>query len=250
MRHAVVLICYNQLELTKAALASVVAQDIGPLDLLVVNNGSVDGTAAWLADFVTFLEDSAHRVQVVTSPENKSPVWWANRACEQVFQNYDKVLLVPNDVVLPENAYRELNRWPRGMVAASPTSEREFARVAEARAVSENTPMSLVLLRRWCWEALVTRDGYLFDERYFNYASDCDLALRMIACGIHGVQLDLQYWHYFSGTLKLAPEIERKGMDRQANMDRAAFAVKWGHTVDDPEYARRAADINFRGESR
>lgn len=246
-RHAVLFLAYNQLELTKAALASVAAQDCGPLEIFVVNNGSTDGTAEWLVDFQTFAD--AHQVRLFHYPQNESPVAQTNRFLGQIFRlGHERVLMVPNDVVLPPNAYREMDRWPRGIVAASPTDQKEFPRVESARAVSENTPMSLILLRRWCWEALMAKDGYLFDERFFNYASDCDLALRLAACGIHGVQLGLQYWHYFSGTLKLAPEIERKGMDRQANVDRAAFAAKWGFQVSDERYSQLASDINFRGE--
>jgi GT2 family glycosyltransferase len=152
--------------------------------------------------------------------------------------------------VLPQNAYRLMEQWPRGIVTASPTNQRDFPKFETARAVSNNTPMSLVLLRKWCYDALVAKDGQFFDERLTHYGSDCDFALRLAACGIRGVQLDLQYWHYSSATLKLAMPDERRRMDREADVDRQKFFDKWGFKVDDLEYGASAEDINFRGEGR
>jgi GT2 family glycosyltransferase len=250
MRHAVLFLCYNNLRLTKDALASLAAQDIGELDLLVVNNGSTDGTEEWLSDFHTFVNDK-HRVTLVNLPENLSPVTVANTFLKQFYATgYQSVLMVPNDVVLPQNAYRLMEQWPRGIVTASPTNQRDFPKFETARAVSNNTPMSLVLLRKWCYDALVSKDGMFFDERLTHYGSDCDFALRLAACGIRGVQLDLQYWHYSSATLKLAMPDERRRMDREADVDRQKFFDKWGFKVDDLEYGASAEDINFRGEGR
>ena len=90
-------------------------------------------------------------------------------------------------------------------MTASQTEDRGFPRFDHARAVSENTPMAVMMTRRWVYDALVVKDGYFFDEGFFNYASDCDLALRLAACGIRGVQLDMQYYHYGSASHRLAP---------------------------------------------
>src|SRR5512146_1705225 len=127
-RHAVLFLAYNQLELTKAALASVAAQDCGPLEIFGVNNGSTDGTAEWLVDFQTFAD--ARQVRLFHYLQNESPVAQTNRFLGQIFRlGHERVLMVPNDVVLPPNAYREMDRWPRGIVAASPTDQKEFPRV-------------------------------------------------------------------------------------------------------------------------
>ena len=249
-RHAVLMLCYNQLALTKQALASVAAQDIGPLEIFVVNNGSSDGTREWLEDYALFVDDT-HLVRLTHLDLNQSPVAVSNQILRRVFSlGHEKVLSVANDVVLPPNLYRELLCWPRGMVTASQCAENPPVPMpgSDIRATSECTPMAVMLLRRWCHDALVAQAGYFFDEGYFNYASDCDLALRMAACGIRGVQLNLPYWHHGSATWRLAPEIERKGMLRQADVDRGYFQSRWGFRVDDPEYAQRAQDINFRAE--
>jgi GT2 family glycosyltransferase len=248
--HAVALTCYDQLHLTKQTLASITTQDIGPLEIWIVNNGSTDGTREWLEDFKEFVAES-HRVHLVHHQENQSPIAVANQLLAQIFAaGHDKVLGVPNDVVLPPNFYRLADMWPRGIVCGTVTSEREFPKVDIARAVLEHTPMAVAIIRRWAWDALIAKDGYFMDERFWMYASDCDFALRLAACGIRGVQLDLQYWHYSSATLKLALPDVRRRMEREADADRQKFADKWGFKVDDLEYGASAADINFRGEGR
>ncbi len=250
MKHAVAVLAYNQLDLTKQALASIAAQDIGPLEIFVVDNGSSDGTREWLEDFKTFVADS-HSVHILHNQHNQSPIKVANSLLLHVFSlGHPYVLGVANDVMLPPNFYRNLVRWPRGIVAASEGAGNPPAVIADAdvRAVNECTPMAVALIRRWCYDALAAQAGYFYDAGYFNYASDCDLALRLGACGIRGVQLNIQYWHYGSATWRLASEIERKGMLRQADVDRAYFVSKWGFKVDDEAYSKTASDINFLGE--
>jgi GT2 family glycosyltransferase len=248
IRHAAMLMCFNQLHLTKEAMASLLAQDIGPLEILVINNGSTDGTREWLNDLSDRKDTGSHRIHCVHQTENRSPVAMFNAGAQMVFRNgHDKFLAVANDVVLPSNAYRLMAQWPRGIVTASQTTEKDFARVTETRAASECTPMAIAMFRKWVWDALVTKDGYFYDEGYFNYASDCDLALRISSCGIRGVQLDLPYYHAGSATLRLAPPEERREMDAQANADREYFEKKWKFKVDAYEYGACAQDINFRG---
>lgn len=246
MRHAVLMIVYNNLELTKDAVASVLAQDIGPLDLTIIDNGSTDGTGDWLREFFT---DDASTIWKGFHSENRSPIKIVNQLLPVIFgRGHTKVLGVPNDVVLPPNFYRELERWPRGIITASMTSERSFPMFEESKAVSENTPLAAGIVRKWAHDALVDRFGYLFDEGFFHYASDCDLALRMAACGIRGIQLDIQFWHHGSASWRLAPEAIGRAITNQADVDRSYFFKKWGFGVADPAYGEMAGDINFRGE--
>jgi GT2 family glycosyltransferase len=246
-KHAVIMLCYNQLSLTQNAMASLLAQDIGPLDILVVNNGSTDGTGEWLAE-ICRKPPQPHYVQGWHNPTNESPVAAGNRAAEHMFlRGYSKILGVANDVSLPPNAYRLMNQWRRGIVTASQTADPNFPTVESTKAVSEHTPMAVMITRKWVWDALVSQDGYFLDEGYFNYASDCDLALRLASCGIRGIQLDLPYWHYGSATWKLtSPEDQRKAQLR-ADADREYFERKWGFKVDSSEYGRIAGDPNFKG---
>jgi GT2 family glycosyltransferase len=247
MKTAVLMLCYNQtpeqLELTKDALASVLYQD-APSDIFVVDNGSTDGETWKLLDS---MRESG--LKIFRNPYNVSPIMVANVWSKVLFEDrdYDSILGIANDVILPPNLLSEMLKCPRGIVTASQMEDRGFPLFESARAVSENTPMAVMLTRRWVYDALVAKDGYFFDEGFFNYASDCDLALRLAVCGIRGVQLDMQYYHYGSASHRLAPPESGAAQRHQADADRAYFEKKWGFRVDSLEYGHRPADPNFRG---
>lgn len=239
--NAVLLTCYNNLELTKAAVDSALNQDI-PVRLHIVNNGSTDGTEQWISDLITFCPN----VSAIHYSENLSPCKVANTWLGELLEYHEHLLSIPNDVRIPSNCYSEMLRWPRGFISASDNGHNEpFLRTATA--VSENTPFAVMLVRRWAYQAVVAKDGYFMDEGFVHYASDCDLALRIASCGIRGVQLDIPFWHYGSASWRLAPLEEQQAMLRQADRDRDYFERKWGFRVEDARYGQSAADINFRG---
>lgn len=245
MNNAVFFLMYNQtpaqLELTKEALASIQAQDI-PVDILAVDNGSTDKTWEWL---------ESTGVSCFRNPVNRSPVAVTNEWLSEMFgrMGYEHVLAIPNDVVVPRFLYKEFLKFPRGIVTGSMTADRNYDinQPVSVTATSENTPLCVALYRRWAYLALIAKDGYFFDPRYAHYCSDCDLALRISACGIRGVQLSLPYYHFGSGAHLLATPEEGDRMRREADADRAKFSDKWGFQVFDQQYSAAASDINFRG---
>ncbi len=253
MRHAVLFFCYNrtteQLELSNQALDSVLSQDIGPLDIHIINNSSTEPTKQWLNSLLPCKGE--HCIQAIHYAENRSPLLISNEMSRKIYEHYDYMLGVPNDVILPPNCYSELLKFPRGFVSATPVEDcpQFVPEVKQGRAISTNTPMCVMLTRKWSWEAVVSTYGYFFDPNFQFYASDCDLALRMAACGIVGVQTDVIFWHYRSATLRLAPPEKRREMEIQADSDRSYFQRKWGFPVTDAKYGQTAADINFRGIS-
>lgn len=247
----IVLLAFNstseQLDQTKDAIVSAMLQDVGNVKLWAIDNGSTDGGATW-----EFLTDLASRhpmsVRVSRNEQNQSPIHVGNQSMRELFDSgAQHILGIPNDVVLPPNLYREFLRWPRGIVTGSMTSERDFPHFESAQAVSEHTPMAVVLIRKWAHDALIAKDGYFWDEGYFNYASDCDFALRLAACGIRGIQLDIQYWHSCSASWRLADPFTSALITRQADIDRSYFERKWGFRVESERYGALAGDLNFRG---
>jgi len=253
-RHAVFFLMYNlteaQLELSKQALDSILRQDIGPLDVYVVNNGSTAPTKAWL-DSLNPDQTNGSWLYIRHSTYNVSPIKLANDYAATLFQKYDKVLGVPNDCVLPKSTYRLLSEIPRGFVSATPIEDQSplftIPEVETATVISECTPMAVMVTRKWAYDALIAKDGFFFDERYFHWASDCDLALRMAACGIRGCQTDVKFWHYRSASWRLASPADGKRMTDGADADREQFRLRWGFKVDDPQYHQKCGDINFRG---
>jgi hypothetical protein len=257
-RHAAMMLAYDNVQeqhnLTIQSLESLLAQDIGPMDILLIDNGStLIGT--WehfqmVRDLYMDREDET-RIHCIRNEENLSPVKLSNRALQYFWKiGHDKVLGAPNDVILPPNFYRLANEWPRGIVCATMTDNPNFPRVETAHAVSECTPLAVGIIRKWLYDALVAKDGYFLDENFFLYASDCDFALRIASCGIRGVQLDMQYWHYGSAHWRLLSQEEGRKQTNKADADRQVFIKKWGFPVTDYEYGRLASDINFQGKAR
>jgi len=248
MNNAVMMLVYNQtpeqLSLTKEAVASALAQDI-PVDLFLIDNGSTDDTWEWMQSV------KGPNVILQRYMENNSPVRLCNMWMKELFGRlgYEYILAIPNDVVMPTFLYSSFLQWPRGIVTGSWTHDRNYDINApiEAAAISENTPLALVLYRRWAWQALIAKDGYFMDERYTHYCSDCDWALRTASCGIRGIQLNIPYWHYGSASHKLAPPEIGDAIRREADVDRQRFYDKWGFYVFDEQYSKSALDINFRG---
>lgn len=234
--------CYDNLEMTKKAVESALTQDLLDLSVTVVDNGSTDGTRQWL--------DGRPPMQsVIHYDQNVAPTRLANDTLFRLFkiQEQEHVLVMPNDAILPPNMYREMLKWPRGIVTASQTSEEPFQIFQQAQAVSENTPMAVMLIRKWAYEAVMVKDGYFLDEGMTHYASDCDLALRVASCGIRGIQLDIQYFHFGSASWRTADEDAQRAAQLQADKDREYFTKKWGFPVDALEYGQRAVDLNFKG---
>ena len=251
MSNPVFFLCYNrtpeQLSLSKEALASIFAQDI-PVHIYAIDNGSTDETWEWMES----VAEAHPNFTCYRNMENISPTKVSNERMEEIFGRlgYKYFLAVPNDVILPPNLYREFLRFPRGIVTGSMTDRRDFPVFESANAVNECTPMAVALVRKWFYDSLIAKDGYFLDPRYTFYCSDCDMALRMAACGIRGVQLDLQYFHFGSASHKLAPPEIGDAIRREADVDRRRFIERWGFPVDAYEYGALAQDINFRGEGK
>lgn len=241
----IMMLAYNQVDLTEKAIRSCLDQDIDELHVRVTDNGSTDGTDALLKKIDG---SEPYCFSYTSNQKNVSPSQVSNEMLSVLFDTYecDQVLCVANDVVLAPNMYRLMNECPRGFVTASMTDQVDFPHTNTTRAVSECTPMPVLLIRRWAYDALVARDGYFLDEGFWLYASDCDLAVRMASLGIHGVQLDVNYWHHGSATWRRAPAEESRAMLQQADRDRDYFERKWGWRVDDPRYSLACSDINFR----
>lgn len=247
--NAVLLLMYNttaqQLELTKQAYESVLAQDIGDLEIYVVNNGShpETGTREW----VDSLEGL--RTLVFHHEHNRAPTTVANDIAKIVFgKGYDKLLGVPNDVILPPNLYSEMVKCPRGIVAAwmTYTEDKSVKHYDTTRIVHEDVHMSVMMTRKWAWDALAV-NGEFLDEGMFMYASDVDLKIRMALAGIRGAQLDIECWHYFSACWRLAKQEAATEITSQADLDRDNFFRKWGFRIGSEEHVAFEKSMRFGG---
>ena len=244
MTSPVLMTIYNttsaQLDLTKQAIKSVLAQDVGPLLVHIEDDGSAPETCEWF-ESAGWLEFEHHPETLVNwrrREKNISPMKITNELLPQLFRVYPYVFLVGSDVILPPNCFSEFLKWPRGVVTGVDIGQ-NMPDTHPGKPVSEGMLMNVMLLRKWAWEALIAKDGYFYDPNIIFYVSDCDLAIRFAACGIRGIQLDTPYWHYGSATHRLAAPGIGKSITDQADKDRQYFKEKWGFACDSPEYGKQ-----------
>ena len=227
----VLVLCYNQIDLTKKCVDAILAQTI-PVHLTVVNNGSTDATRQWLSDLSTFVSN----VTVVHLDTNTAPTKIANAMAAGIFSNSDHVLGVSNDAILPPNAYSELLSHPEPLVGAMMWDQVEPPHCYQSQVVGTDVHTSVCIVRKSLYTTFMDRYGYYLDEGFFMYANDVDFKLRMIECGLTGAQTDVGCWHYGSATWRLAPPEEARRMLQQADIDRAHFTRKWGFSIGSEEY--------------
>lgn len=248
--NAVFFLCYNhtvaQFEMCQRAFSTFLAQDVGPLEIWAVNNGSAQPTIDWL----NTLDISPHLLHVVHYQSNTAPTVIANRIVGEIFAaGHSHILSSPSDAILPSNLYSELLKWPRGMVAAHMNNgTEEYSATPIPRALHEDFYPSVVLTRKWAYDALVSAYGYFLDEGFFMYANDVDMKLRMAAVGVHGLQLDIQCGHFGSVCWRLNTPENAKAITDRANGDRFYFFQKWGFYVGSDQYIAALSNVNFRGK--
>lgn len=230
----VLMLCHNALELTKAAVASVLEQDV-PVTLFVVDNHSTDGTAEWLETQPVIVNRFKPALGV-------SAGW--NHGLNNIFRrrdpriqipgfNADHCLVVNNDVVLRPDTYRELLADGGPFVTGVGVDTIEAIGGEFWKSSRPHPDFSCWLIRREAWEKVGC-----FDERMHLYASDADYHVQLHLAGISAYTIGLPFYHYASGTLKSAHPAERARIEAQADKDRDAFEQKWGCRIGTPEYCR------------
>jgi GT2 family glycosyltransferase len=223
----IVIPIYNNLALTRDAVASALAQDIpGGVRILAVIDRGDDGVAHWL-------RTQHPRVQTVEAPGcGVSKAW--NLALGHVFDTLrlPHALVINNDVRLRPDTYRRLvDDGGLFVTCVGTSSGAKFPGGEPSGQKRPHPDFSCYCIRRECWE----RVGR-FDDSMRIYVSDLDFHIRMHQAGIDAMCLDLPFFHYASGTLKHATEEDRERILKQAQIDRETFKTKWGVEGGSSEY--------------
>ena len=181
---------WNGMKYLERCLDSVYAQTCAPREVVVVDNGSTDGSAGWIAD-------RYRQVQLHQNEKNEGFAAGYNKAiaaCSQPF-----VLILNTDVFLApdfiEQTLAVLAEYPEaGAVTGSvfqegtgewlnsgfylrPQIRTEHSRNLERPEAVFGCSGAVILLRREMLED-IRIDGQYFDEAYFSYGEDIDLAWR------------------------------------------------------------------------
>ena len=168
MANAILFFMYNQtpeqLALTQESYASILAQDIpGGIDLYIVNNGSTEPTVEWLNSLADSCPEHVNIVCFNYS-ENVSPVLLYNKYYDLIFADHPCILSIPNDVIAPPNLFSEMVQFPAGLVSAAVTEDRDFPRNMKATGVHDRASLAVCLLRKWVYDALVSRFGSFVED--------------------------------------------------------------------------------------
>src|SRR5215467_11592086 len=227
----IVMPVYNNLALTREAVRSCLAQDIGDVRELVVVDKGDDGVLPWLR---------TQPVDVISLPQCGVTKAW-NTALTSIFGGLrlPHALVVNNDIKLRPDAYRLLVEDGGQFVTCVGTSSgAEWPGGQPLPSRKRPHPdFSCFLIRRECWQKVGS-----FDPSLRIYTSDGDYHLRMHKAGVTAYCLDLPFWHAASATLKNADAPERDRILKIAGEDREAFARKWGFTMGSDEYYQAFAD--------
>ena len=238
MINPVLVLTHNCLELTKKCVASILAQDV-PVDLLVYDNGSTDGTSEWLPNNIDRPGFKAWRSQFNLGV---SRGW--NMGLKYYFEELgaEHVLVVNNDTILPTWFYSSLLSFPGPFFSGiSVNTLDEIAEQQEEWPLSSSGPdFSGWLMRKECWSQVGP-----FDEAMVHYSSDCDYHIRAHRKGIRLMNSGVPFYHERSSTLKLATHRERRRIELQSDADRLVFKSKYGMDPWDPGYAELFSEDQF-----
>lgn len=94
---SIVLLGYNQLAFTKLCVESVLANSDHPFELILVDNGSVDGTG----EYFRALAAKDSRVKAILNPRNEGFAVGCNQGIAEAKGDY--VLFLNNDTIVPRN---------------------------------------------------------------------------------------------------------------------------------------------------
>lgn len=233
----VIIPTHNCYELTARCLDSVLLQDI-PVSILVIDNGSTDER---MRKYLMDINGAAGIVECIFLPRNEgvSKAWNIGLAAFFNSGQAEHALVLNNDLEIPPQYYRLLLEtgenfisgtnigspngtcyWLNGIV---PHPERKYR--------IPHPDFSAFLIRKLCWDLVGS-----FDESMVFYAQDCDYHVRMNREGIWAGSINLEYYHYASGTLKQATDEEKQQIALQADSDRDAFTKKYGCRIGTAEY--------------
>lgn len=226
----IVILGRNNLHLTRAAMKTLQAQDIGNVVVLLVDNASTDGTAEWSNTLKDVFRMHFQEQVSVAKAWNSALEFVLGKAYAQ------HCLVVNNDVELRPDTYRHLVADGGGFVTAvgnrDPKSIKQELDPEQVHHKRPHPDFSCYLIRREVYQQVGP-----FDEKFeIAFCEDWDYHVRLQKAGIRAECLDLPFYHVGSGTVKNADPGEIRRIQVQAERNREYFYKKWGFRGASDEY--------------
>ena len=240
---SIIILCCNALRFTRACLDSVLRFTRKPYELIVVDNGSTDGTPGFLEDVKKQLGPG--RVQVICNPINRGYAAGGNQALAEARGQF--LVFLHNDALVSANWLEGLlkpiladkdiglvgavSNYVKGRqcVECHLANQEEVTSFAAQRQRDfAGHGIQVRSLSRLC--LLVRREVFekvgAWDERFgLGYYEDDDLCLRADKAGFRMAITQEVYVHHFGSQTFDALGLDTRG---QLTKNAALFREKWG----------------------
>jgi GT2 family glycosyltransferase/2-polyprenyl-3-methyl-5-hydroxy-6-metoxy-1,4-benzoquinol methylase len=254
VRVSIVMLTWNQLSLTQQAIASIRSATRQPYELIVVDNGSTDGTVEYLDGL------AAQGVRVIKNRENRGVAAGWNQGLHAA--TGDCVMVVNNDVIVAAGWLERMTQLAytlphAGLVGCRvsavsgpqmlapdyerledfPLFARRYAELADGSWFELPRIVAVVML----WRREVYERVGDFDEQFSpSDFEDDDYSVRTLRAGYRNVVANDVFIHHIGSASHPVVTSEVKARAK-ANGER--FRAKWG-PVATPVLALRAADYD------
>lgn len=242
---SMIILCWNQLAYTKLCLESIEKYTRSPYELIMVDNGSSDGTRAYLEEYAS----TRANVRLILNDKNLGFAAGNNQGIEIASGEY--VLFLNNDVIVTqgwlERMKRHMLQHPAvGMVgpmsnyvAGSQQVETTYGKDLDkmqdyAATFAEEHAGEAFYVPRLIGFCLLVKKEVLdliggFDPKYkMGNFEDDDICLRsMITCHLH-IQAGDVFIHHFGSVTFKAHSID---LDKLMKENWKYFTSKWGHII-------------------
>ena len=238
VRVSIVMLTCNRLDVTRPAIESLRAHTRQPYELIVVDNGSTDGTRAYL--------DTLERdgVRVIRNPTNRGIAAGWNQGLRAA--TGDCLMVLNNDVLVAGDWLERMVRTAYGVAraglvgcrasaisgpqlllpdyedtAAFPLFARRYAELADGTWFEIPRVVAVAMLwRREVYERLGD-----FDERFGPNLEDDDYSLTALAAGYRNVIANDVFVHHVGSASQPRARAARDEIGRR---NRERFIAKWG----------------------
>ena len=241
---SLIILCCNEVEYTRLCLESVLRRTRPPYELILIDNGSTDGTPAYLEE--VRVRPGPARVEVVRNEANVGFPAGCNQGLARVQGRW--VVFLNNDAVVTERWLEgliawALHDWPKtGLVGAVTNYSRppqqipvdyagvEGVEAFAARRRREHAGKAVAVERLTGFCLLARRDMLErvggFDERYgLGFFDDDDLCVRALRAGFRLLVAQDVFIHHFGSRT-----FQSLGVDcpRRLEENFRRFREKWG----------------------